>query len=455
MVLPGILAYVSLQVLFGVYAARRVRSEDDYLLAGRRIGPTMATFTVFATWFGAETCIGAASQAYRGGLSATTAEPFGYALCLLLMGVFFAAPLWRRKLMTLADLFRERFGVSAERLAVLLMVPTSVLWAAAQIRAFGQILAAVTGLEVAVAITMAAAVVIAYTALGGLLADAMSDLVQGIVLAVGLVVLAIAWAASGESTALLSLPAERLSLTARGSSTLDLLELLAIPALGSLFAQELVARVAASRSARVARGSTIAAAGIYFVVGMIPVALGLAAAGRLALDEPEHLLVRLAAIHLPQLLFIVFVGALVSAILSTVDSALLVAGSLVAHNVVLRLRPTADPARRVRINRVAVVCAGLVAYTITWSGASVWELVLEASGFGSAGLFVAVVFGLNSRFGSERSAIAALLTGVIVFAWGAHLQPIDHPFLASLVAAFAAYLLAALSIGRTSKATTG
>ena len=68
---------------------------------------------------------------------------------------------------------------------------------------------------------------------------------------------------------------------------------------------------------------------------------------------------------------------------------------------------------------------------------------------------VAVVFGLNTRLGGQRSAVAALIAGVVVFAWGAHVRPIDHPFLASLVAAFATYLLAAVPIGRTSTATTG
>ena len=445
MILFGILAYVALQVLFGVYASRRVRSEEDYLLAGRRIGPTLATFTIFATWFGAETCIGAAAQAYEGGISATAAEPFGYGLCLVLMGVAFAAPLWRRKLTTLADLFRERFGVGAERLSVLLMVPTSILWAAAQIRAFGQILSAASGLEVAIAVAIAAAVVIVYTSLGGFLADALSDFVQGIILAAGLVLLAVMWTVSGPSTDLLALPAERLALTARDSSLLDLLELLALPVLGSVFAQELVARVVASRSPAVARNSTLAAAGVYFLVGLIPVSLGLAAAsGGIELGDPEQLLVHLASSYMPPVLYLIFAGALVSAILSTVDSALLVSGSLVAHNIVLKVWPAGSERRKLAINRIAVVLSGVVAYTLTLSNASVWDLVIQSSGFGSAGIFVAIVFGLNTRFGGAASALASLVGGLAVYVWAAYIQGIDHPFVASLAGALLGYLLGAL-----------
>lgn len=446
MILVGILVYVALQIFFGLWAARRVHSEEDYLLAGRRLGPTLATFTIFATWFGAETCIGAAAQAYEGGVSATAAEPFGYALSLLLMGVAFAVPLWRRRLVTLADLFRQRFGVEAERLSVLLMVPTSLLWAAAQIRAFGQILSAASGLQVELAVAVAATVVIVYTALGGLLADAISDFVQVIVLTVGLVVLAVVWTVSGPTTDLLALPAERLALAARDSSWLDMLELLALPILGSVLAQELVARVVASRSPEVARRSTVAAAGIYFLVGLIPVALGLAAAASgLDLGHPEQLLVNLAGTYLPPMLYLVFAGALVSAILSTVDSALLVSGSLVAHNIVLKLWPFGGERRKLLVNRIAVVGSGIVAYLLTLSEASVWDLVIESSGFGSAGIFVAVVFGLYSRIGGSASALTSLAVGVLVYMWAAYVQGIEHPFVASLAAAFAGYLIAAVA----------
>ncbi|MEJ2085410.1 MAG: sodium:solute symporter family protein [Acidobacteriota bacterium] len=443
MVLTAVLAYVSLQVVFGLYASRRIHTEDDYLIGGRRIGPALATFSIFATWFGAETCIGAASQAYSGGLSALAVEPFGFGVCLLLMGLIFAGPLWRLRLTTLADLFRDRFGVSAERLSVLLMVPTSILWAAAQIRAFGQILAFTSHLEVELAVLLAAVVVIVYTSLGGFLADAVSDLVQGLVLAIGLVILALVMVSrGGAELSFLALPAERFRAAASSTPTLDLLELLAVPILGSIFAQELVARVVAARSAKIARRSSVTAAGIYFFVGLIPVALGLAGAGGgLELDHSEQVLVHMAEIYLPGALFIIFAGALISAILSTVDSALLVSGSLVAHNLVLKLWPTADQKRRVRVNRIAVVAAGVVAYGLTLSNSSVWDLVIESSGFGSAGIFVAVVIGMYTRFGGERSAIAALLAGVFVWVWTAHLRPIDHPFLVSLGASFVAYAL--------------
>lgn len=440
--LIGIVAYVSLQLAFGWFASRRIHSEEDYLLGGRKIGPTVTTFTIFATWFGAETCIGAASQAYSGGLETLAVEPFGYGTTILLMGLLLAVPLWRLRITTLGDLFRIRYGAGVERLSVLLMVPTSLLWAAAQIRAFGQILASVSELQVETAVTLAAVVVIGYTTVGGFLADAISDLVQGIVLAVGLVVLLVGFGVAGPALDAIALPAERLRLVAGQSSWLDLAERLAIPVVGSLAAQELVARVCAARSPRVARNGALGAAGLYVVIGLIPVALGLAASGTtIAVGDPEQVLMRIAETTLPGVLFVVFAGALVSAILSTVDSALLVSGSLVAHNLLLRLRPTDDERLKVRTNRGAVIVMGLIAYALTFSQEGVWGLVLEASGFGSAGLVVAVLFGLYGKFGGARAASASLVGGMLAYVIGAHVVGIDHPFLTSLGVSLAAFVV--------------
>ena len=72
---------------------------------------------MLATWFGAETIVGSAGTAYAEGVSLGSAEPFGYGLCLIVMGLIFAVPLHRRKLTTLADLYRQRYSVGVERLA--------------------------------------------------------------------------------------------------------------------------------------------------------------------------------------------------------------------------------------------------------------------------------------------------------------------------------------------------
>jgi Na+/proline symporter len=441
-VLVGILLYLILQFGIGIYVSRRIRTESDYIVAGRRLGYGLATFTIFATWFGAETTIGSAGAVYESGLSGATSDPFGYGACLLLMGAFFAIPLWRRKLTTLADLFRERFSPGVEKLAVLLMVPTSLLWAAAQIRAFGQVLSASSGIEVSVTVTVAAAIVISYTAFGGMLADAWTDLVQGIVLIIGLLVLFGAMLVQTGIEPFTAIPLARLDPFPDGSSILGLVEEWAIPICGSVVAAELVSRVISARTGEVARRSSFLAGGGYLLLGLIPVAVGLAGSVILpGLEHPEQVLPLLAQRFLPGALYVIVAGALISAILSTVDTTLLVCSSLVSHNIIVAARPGMSEKSKVRLARSGVAMFGLIAYVIALHAEGVYALVEEASSFGSAGIFTVVTLGLFTRWGGALAATSSLLAGVVTWVAGAYLFTVELPYLTSLAASVAAYTI--------------
>ena len=457
-VLFGVLGYVLFQYAVGIYVSRRIRTETDYLIAGRSLGYGLAVFTIFATWFGAETTIGAAGAIYQDGLSGGTADPFGYGACLLLMGLVFAVPLWRRKLTTLADVFRQRFSPGVERLAVVLMIPTSLLWAAAQIRAFGQVLSAASGLEVTIMITAAALIVIAYTAFGGMLADAWTDLVQGIALLIGLVILFFVVIGDTGLDGMRQIPVERLHFFGGPETALlAMIEAWAVPVCGSVLAAELVQRVIATRTPQIARNASLIAAGMYLLFGMIPVTLGLMGPTLVpGLEHSEQILPSIAEQYLPSVLYVIFAGALVSAILSTVDSALLVASGLVSHNLIVPLWPEMTEAQKVRVARRGVALFGALAYVMALYAEGVYTLVEEASSFGSAGIFVALVIGLFSQWGGPKSAAASLVAGVVAWVLGAYVLDLTYPYLVSLAAALAGYAsFALLERGRSSASGAG
>ncbi len=442
--LAALLGYLAVQLAVGAWASRRVRSEDDYLVAGRRLGPGLATFSIFATWFGAETCIGAAGRASAEGLSSTSAEPFGYGLCLLVMGAVYAVPLWRRKLTTLADLFGRRFSPSAERVAAVLLVPGSILWAAAQMRGFAHVLSTSAGFDVDLAVKLAAGFCILYTIFGGLLADATNDFIQGIVLTVGLSVLAggvvIRLGGGGEAARALAAAAVVARGEAGGAPLLATLEAWAIPVCGSVLATELVSRVIACRSPEIARRSAFAGGALYLAVGSLPVAIGLLAHGLGApAGDPEQTLPAVARSVLPAAGYVLFAGGLVAAILSTVDSTLLVASGLLSHNLIVPLLRIDSQRARVFLARAGVAAFGLLAWWLAARARGVFELVETASAFGSAGTFVAATFGLFTPWGGPRTALATLAAGPVVYVGGVA-AGLETPFLASLGAALAIYV---------------
>ncbi len=440
--LIAILAYVAVQLLIGAYIGRRIRSETDYLLGGRSLGYTLATFSIFATWFGAETCIGSAGAVYEKGLWEASRDPFGYAACLLLMGLFFARKLWNAGLTTLGDLFRNRYSPGVERLAALLLVPTSVLWAAAQVRAFGLVLQTTSGIDATLATTIAAGVVIVYTTMGGLLADALNDFLQGSVLVVGMIVAGVAvfFNLGGPIGVWNAIDVAKLTLVPPGAGVLDVLELWAVPVCGSIVAQELVSRVLGSRSPTVAQRSALLATGLYLTVGAIPLVVGLVGPKIMpGLADAEHVLTAVVHQYLGPVAYVIFAGAIVAAILSTVDSCLLAAGGLTSENLVASLRPSLSSTARLRISRACVVTFGAVAYVLALYGGSVYDLVEQASAFGSSGIFVVVCMGLFTRFGGVPAAFAGLVAGAGVWLIGTFAFPFPWVYLVSLSAAAFGY----------------
>ncbi len=343
-------------------------------------------------------------------------------------------------------MFRERYSAGVERFAVLLMVPTSVLWAAAQIRAFGQVVSAVSDVEVSLAITAAACFVVIYTVAGGLFADVVTDFVQSIAVVIGLVLLlvAIAGAHGGLPGFAALIDPSRLQLFSMADTTpLEMLEAWAVPVCGSLLAVEMLSRIIGCRTAATARNATLFGAVIYVTVGLIPVAIGLAGPKLVPnLDEPEQLVAVLAQQHLSTFVYVMFAGALISAILSTVDSCLLAAGSLTSHNLILPLLPEVSERHKVWCARLGVIGYGLCAYVIALFAEGIFQLVATASAFGSAGIFVVGMFGLFSRFGGPASAYAGLALGMGVWLAGTVLDW-RTPYVAALVAALLAYVVAA------------
>ena len=443
--LLALLAFLGLQLGIGMYLSKRIASEADYLIGGRSLGYTLTTFSLFATWFGAETVIGSSTTIYGEGFSLASPEPFGYGLCLVLMGALLARPLWNRGLTTLADLYRQRFGTGVERLAAVLLIPSSVLWAGAQIRAFGQVLATASLLTPETGITVAALFVVAYTMYGGLLADAVTDVLQGIILAIGLVVTlwAVVARVGGPAEAVhLLATTDRVNLTPAAAGPVWLaVEAWAIPVIGSLTATEIVSRVIAARTATVAQRSSLAAGAMYMLVGSIPVVIALLAGALVTdLSNPEQLLPTIARDSLPPVLFAVFAGGLIAAILSTVDSTLLVASGLLSHNLIVPLAKVQDEAIKVRIARAGVVGFGVLAWFLALNSDGVFALVEQASALGSTGVVVTVGFGLFTRAGSPRTAALTLLTGVTSYL-AATVLAHPTPFLLSLACALAAWTL--------------
>ena len=429
-----LLLYTAL--LFGIawISSRRVHNFSDYLVAGRRLGTPLASLSLLATWFGAGTLLASAEEVRSVGLSAAALEPIGPGICLLLVGLFYAAPLRRQGLLTLGDFFAGRFGRSAEIVSATIMVPSFFGWIAAQFSVLAALLGELFQIPLAAGLLLVAAVAVGYTLIGGMWSVTLTDAVQGVIVGFALIALGVsALAELGAGSALGGLarlgretPPDLLAVVPSEMTALFAWSgLLIAGALGNIPGQDVLQRVFSSRSEQVARRACLIAGSLYLGLGAIPVMLGLAS--RLLLPGHEgDMLAALGRILFSPLAALGLILLVVSALLSTVDSALISAASVLAQNL---LRHPLPRVGLLRLSRLSVLMVGAASLFYAFRGLNAYSLLEDAYELTLVGLFVPLTAGLFSKRGGRFAALTSMAGGTVLwiihlaFGWDWFLEP--------------------------------
>lgn len=413
-------------VLLGLalWVNRRVRTEADYIVAGRRLPTSLATATLLATWFGAGTLLTATDEIAQEGLRATALEPYGAGLCLVLAGALFARRLWSMNVLTVSDVFRQSFGPRAETLSVVVTVPAYMGWIAVQLVALAGTLHVTLGVPVVAGLLGVALVSLLYTLLGGMWSVTVTDAIQLVFIIIGVLWLGyVAFDRLGEGSVWAGLgqlqdraPAEALTLVPRDSwpALTGWLGVLLVSVLGNLPGQELAQRIMASRSAATAQRACVLAGLLYVGLGTIPALLAVAAPLLLPSMPPQAVLQGLAAALLTPALLVLLVVSIVSVVMSTVTSAVLAPATALAHNLVRHhVSPSVSSLTLCRVC-VVIVLAASVGVALVGDDA---YAILEASyAAGLVALFVPFAAGVYGITASDRTAVLAMLGGLGVWA---------------------------------------
>jgi Na+/proline symporter len=404
-----------------------VEDADDFLVAGRRLPLPLASATLFATWFGAGTMLTAADEVRAEGLAATALEPLGAGVCLLIAGAFFARRLWEMRLLTFSDFFARRFGKRAEIASACIMIPGYFGWIAVQFLALAGMLELFFGIPLNVGVAVVALVGMGYTLLGGMWAVTLTDALQLVLLLTGLVVLGgnvLEQLGQGDPVkGLARLDNEvhpdklRLVPTETLSSFVGWLGVLLVSALGNLPGQDLLQRIFSARSGRTAAGACWIAGIAYVGFGAIPVLLGISARVLFPDDLERAIVPALARAFMEPTLAVLFVLALASAVLSTIDSAILSPSSVMAQNLFPYLGLRRYSA--LSLNRVAVVLVTAVSLTVAYVGEDAYGILELAYEIGLVGLFVPLAVAIYRRPQGEMPALASMIAGTAV--WLVHL----------------------------------
>ena len=369
----------------GLHASRRAQSATEFIVAGRRLPLFLCTATIVATWFGGGTMLGASGASYDDGLLGVIADPFGAALALFLVGLFFARIFRRLKLLTNVDFIDQRYGKTAATITALTQIVANIGWIGAMLVAFGLVFESLTGTPLEIGIVGGALVVFIYTMVGGMWAVALTDSLQMAIVIIGLVILFVVVLVDvgGWSTILPQLPENTFRLVPLKHDWehwLNYLRLWFIFGLADVAGQNLLGRAMAAKSERVAQNSFYFASFAYFMFGMIPVLLGIIASVTMpGLPDSESVVPAMAIEHLHPVAVAVFVGAILAAIMSSCDSALLACASLASRNLLRLFVRSPTDRHTLQVARIAIPVCGITAVGVALKAQVVFDVMIDAN----------------------------------------------------------------------------
>ncbi len=417
--ISGVGAYFALMALIGCLASRRVKTMEDYLIAGRSLPFYLALPTIVATWFGAGSSMGVSGTVYSQGFYGVIADPFGCSFALLIAGLFFAAPFRRLRLLTISDLLGNVYGKKYELVSSLIVLPFYIGTLASNMLAVGYVFQIVSGMNLELGVVIGALIVLTYTISGGMWAVTLTDFIQLGLLSLGLIILLPICFQQVSNPAVIfnTFYSELKTLTPHQDPSFSWLAYsgrILMTGLGAIMGQDLLQRFLASRSESVARYSGIVGAFVYLLLGSIPLLIGIA--GREIfpnLETPEHLLPLLAKEYLSPVIFTIFSCGLFSAIMSTADSYLLAGTTLLTNNVLLKIKHISTEKSKIRLLRVVNLGISCVAFCLALSGHSIFNMMVHSGTILFVAIFVPASAALFWKGANTSAAWMSLVCGIM------------------------------------------
>ena len=431
MLLTLVIAYLLVTIAIGLVAAKRVKTSADFAIAGRHLPLAMIVTTTFATWFGSETVLGIPAKFVNSGLGGVVEDPFGAGSCLILVGLFFAAKLYRMSLLTISDYYRERYGRSVEILCSIIIMVSYLGWVSAQVTALGLVFNLLSDGVISMPVGMVIGVVsiLAYTLFGGMWSVAITDFIQMIILVVGLATLAVfAGEQAGGADKVIALAISQDMFNFFPEPNLKEILFFVAAAItimfGSIPQQDVFQRVMSANSLNAATKGPIIGGICYILFAFVPMFLVVSAliimpekAAQLIEEDPQKVLPTLVMEHMPFIMQVLFFGALLSAIKSCASATLLAPSVTFTENIWRQFHPHQSDKQALLAMRITVlVFSGLVlVYAISMQGSSIYEMVSGAYQVTLVGAFIPLLFGLYWQKATTQGAIFAIVLGLLTW----------------------------------------
>mgnify|MGYP002632448791 CR=1 FL=1 len=424
MLLAFVTLYILLSVAIGLFVARKVKTTRDFAIANRSLPLPIVIASVFATWFGAEAVFGVSATFVDEGLNGLAADPFGASLCLVIAGVIFSKYLYKLNFITLGDFYRKRYNSSIEIITTIIIMISYLGWVAAQISAIGLILSTLTAGDISESMGMiiGTLIIISYTSLGGMLSIAILDLVQMLVIIIGLSIISYyVVGLTGGIIPVLSAAnnAGKFNFFPKGDFFLwaSFLASLITMMLGSITQQDVYQRITSAKTQKIALWGSVLGGLLYFIFAFIPMFIAYSATLihpelKINLDTQSTLPLFIIE-YTPLFAQILFFGAVLSAIMSTSSATILAPSVLFVENILKEFIPKMTDKQTLLAMRLTLIgfsfCVLIYAFN---SNLSIFGMVESAYKVTLVGAFIPLIFGIFWKKANDMGALLAIIGGV-------------------------------------------
>lgn len=413
-------AYVAGILVLGWAVSRRIGGFRDWFVAGGRMTTPLLVATLVSTYYGLDVLFGGAEVGYTEGVVGWFYYLRPYYLAIILAALVVARRLKRHDFLSLPDIAADGYGRGTQVVIALATFLYSLPLLA--VMGIGVLLDVVLGLPFAWGVVLGAAVSVAYTLMGGLIADALTDTVQFTLMCVTLGVAAtLALDAQGGVAALeRALPASYFEPT--GSYPPWILLVFGLSALSVLVEPAFYQRIFAAVSYRAVVAALLIGVVLWAAFDWVVTILGMAAAAGGIVTEPRYALLTLVVDVLPAGMTGLFVAGVVATAMSTIDSYLLIAGGNLSYDLYRPLsRRPLDDDDLLRLTRWAVLAAAAISVVFSLgfrSMVSAW-IFMSTVLVASALVPVLAALYMPARLTAEAglwSSLAGLVTAGAFFA---------------------------------------
>ncbi|QSQ09266.1 Osmoregulated proline transporter OpuE [Koleobacter methoxysyntrophicus] len=453
--------YLMMLVCIGTYHRRRASTLEGYLLGGRNIGPAVTALTMQSTSMSGYMFMGGPAFGYQVGwhsLWYAVGDAGGGIVNLSILG---------RRMRRLSEILgclspieylEKRYESPAIRvIGSFIAIVFLSAYVFAQFISAGKAFSSLFGLSYAVSLIVAVTAILIYTTTSGYLAVVWNDFIQGIIMVVSMTVILIMsliklGGLTGLNTALSEIDPTYLSIWGKGLQYQNqwgmIIGAILIYAIGYMGLPHVVVRHMSMKSSETAKDALVYATiwNQFFVYA--PYILGLIGIVMLPnLNDPEMVIPELAFTFLPRAAAAIVLCAIMAAVITTADSLLMQAGSILSRDVYQRfINPNANEKQLVLASRLLVLAVGVVGVIVAlFQPPAVFSLVVFAFGVLGNSFMVPYIAAVYWEDANKIGALGSMIGGGLTnFIWTlANLESPTgiHPYLAGLLVSIACFFI--------------